>query len=63
MLTYKDFLEEPQIPGYEGYGPEPCLRQLIYLRYEQLFTADRARELTDLYINLLVASDQTEKKV
>lgn len=33
---------QPQLKGYEEYGPEPSLRELVYQFYEENYPAEAA---------------------
>ena len=50
-----DLLEaiEPQIPGYERSGTEPCLGVLVFQYYREYFTFTKATELTNQYFEAL----------
>jgi hypothetical protein len=49
---------EPQLPGYEDYGPEPSLRKIIYIRYRQYFNKEESLSLTNKYIIQLMKQYQ-----
>ena len=49
---------EPQLPGYEDCGPEPCLRRIIYNMYLVHFSPEESLSLTEKYIIQLMKQYQ-----
>ena len=47
--TKKIFSFQPQIPGYEESGPEPCIGELVYRYYRTYFDEEDALELSSAY--------------
>lgn len=43
------FSIEPQLAEYATFGPEPCLRSILFNYYHQGFDRDDAAKLTDGY--------------
>lgn len=48
------FSIEPQLSEYLKFGPEPCLRSILFNYYRQGFGCDDAAKLTDRYINAII---------
>lgn len=47
------FTFQPQLPGYEHAGPEPCLRQLVWNYYADHFSPTESHQFTEQYFEQL----------
>ena len=45
---------KPRLEGYERFGAEPELRELIFQYYKKYFTYDESLELMEKYIGQLI---------
>ena len=45
---------QPHLQGYEKYGSEPNLRELIFKYYNKHFTYEDSLEITEQYIGQLL---------
>lgn len=48
------FSIEPQLAEYATFGPEPCLRSILFNYYCQGSDRDDSKKLTDKYINAII---------